>query len=71
MPISTNKGVIHEKRLHPSMNQHLSRFIVENKSAEITKTGRNLLHETIPNEPEALVAQPAERRFRNDACMSY
>ena len=29
------------------------------------ETERTLLHETIPNEPEALVAQLAERRFRN------
>jgi hypothetical protein len=63
MPIST----IPVKWLQTQSNQYTSRFIVENNSAGITKPERKLLHETVSNEPEALVAQPAERRFRNSS----
>jgi hypothetical protein len=37
VPISTtNKGVIHEKHLHPSFNQHLSRWSSLVNDADLT-----------------------------------
>ena len=42
---SNNKGVIHEKHLHPSFDQHLSRFEVPKQQPSL-RISDNLIHET-------------------------
>ena len=62
-----NKGRLPIKWLQGQSGYNMSRFIVEDKSEGITKPERSQIYQSDKITGAALVAQPAERRFRNSS----
>ena len=60
---TNNKGVVHERFFGRRSNQLSGRFEV-NPGPKVFEAERRLLNEVDEQKKSALVAQPAERRFR-------